>query len=70
MDEIVLEERKLRESLASILNEIKLPAVIKKYALREMLNQLDIIEQKEFEQAVWNAEHKKENEKKEKKENG
>lgn len=67
MDEIVLEERKLRESLASILNEIKLPAVIKKYALREMLNQLDIIEQKEFEQAL---EAKKKNETKEKKKNG
>lgn len=67
MDEIVLEERKLRESLASILNEIKLPAVIKKYALREMLEQLNIIEQKEFEQAV---EAKKKNEAKEKKENG
>lgn len=67
MDEIVIEERKLRESLASILNEIKLPAVIKKYALREMLEQLNIIEQKEFEQAV---EAKKKNEAKEKKENG
>lgn len=67
MDEIVLDERKLRESLANLLNEIKLPAVIKKYALREMLNQLDIIEQKEFEQAL---EAKKKNEAKEKKKNG
>ncbi len=67
MDEIVLDERKLRESLANLLNEIKLPAVIKKYALREMLNQLDIIEQKEFEQAL---EAKKKNETKEKKKNG
>ena len=66
MDEIVLEERKLRESLASILNEIKLPAVIKKYALREMLNQLDIIEQKEFEQAL----ESKNKDAKEKKKNG
>ena len=66
-DEIVLDERKLRESLANLLNEIKLPAVIKKYALREMLNQLDIIEQKEFEQAL---EAKKKNEAKEKKKNG
>ena len=66
MDEIVLEERKLRESLANLLNEIKLPAVIKKYALREMLNQLDIIEQKEFEQAL----ESKNKDAKEKKKNG
>lgn len=66
MDEIVLDERKLRESLANLLNEIKLPAVIKKYALREMLNQLDIIEQKEFEQAL----ESKNKDAKEKKKNG
>ena len=66
MDEIVLDERKLRESLANLLNEIKLPAVIKKYALREMLNQLDIIEQKEFEQAL----ESKNKDAKDKKKNG
>lgn len=70
MEEIIIEERKLRENLVQVLNNSNLPAIIKKYVLREMFEQIEVIEQKQYEQAVWNTEHKKENEKKEKKENG
>lgn len=70
MEELILKERKTREELVQVVNNAGLPAFILKPILKDLFEQVNVLEKQQYEQAVWNAEHKKENEKKEKKENG
>lgn len=52
MEEIILREREYREKLANITNEIQLPAFILKPIIKEMYEQLNMIEEQQYNEAL------------------
>ena len=68
MEELILKEREFRENLARLINESQLPAFIVKPAIKEVFEQLNIIEQQQYENAIKQKE--KEEDKKENKKAG
>ena len=67
MEELILKEREIREKLVELVNNSQLPAVVLKPMFKEVLEQLNIIEETQYNQA---KELKSKNEGKEEKENG
>ena len=51
MEELILKERETREKLVDIINKSGLPAVMLKPILKEILEQINLLEQKEYVQA-------------------
>lgn len=51
MEEIILKERELKEKLVQTINSSKLPAFILKPMLKELYEQLNMLEQQQYEQA-------------------
>ena len=71
MEELILKEREFRENLARLINESQLPAFIVKPAIKEVFEQLNIIEQQQYENATNAIKQKeKEEDKKENKKAG
>ena len=56
MEELILNERKLKENLVQAVNDSKLPAFIIKPILKELLGQVNILEQQQYEQAMKSKE--------------
>lgn len=54
MDEIILNERKFKEELVQLINSSNLHALILKPIFKELLEQIQIQEQIEYEQAKRN----------------
>lgn len=67
MDEIILKEREYRDKLTQISNEIGLPAFIMKAVVKDLFEQLNNLEQQQYQQALA---IKGEKEQKEKEETG
>lgn len=67
MEELILKERETREKLVELVNNSQLPAILLKPMFKEMLEQLNIIEENQYIQA---KELKETTEGKEEKENG
>lgn len=64
MEELILKEREVREQLVELVNNSQLPALVLKPMFKEILDQLNIIEETQYNQA---KELKTKNEKKEEK---
>ena len=58
MDEIILNERKAREDIVKIINESGLPAFILKPIFKEILEQINIMVEEQYNQALQNKEEK------------
>ena len=59
MDEIIINERKMREDIVKIINESGLPAFILKSIFKEILEQINIMVEEQYNQAVLNKENEK-----------
>lgn len=66
MEELIIKERETREKLVELVNNSQLPAILLKPMFKEMLEQLNIIEENQYIQA---KELKETTERKEEKEN-
>lgn len=51
MEELILKEREVREQLVELVNNSQLPAIILKPMFKEVLEQLNIIEETQYNQA-------------------
>ena len=51
MEELILKEREVREKLVELVNTSQLPAIILKPMFKEVLEQLNIIEETQYSQA-------------------
>lgn len=51
MEELILKEREIREKLVELVNNSQLPAIILKPMFKEILDQLNIIEETQYNQA-------------------
>lgn len=51
MEELILKEREIREKLVELVNTSQLPAVVLKPMFKEVLEQLNIIEETQYNQA-------------------
>ena len=60
MEEIILKERQLKENLAQVVNECELPAFIIKSDLKELYEQIALLEQRQYQQAKINKQNKEE----------
>lgn len=67
MEELIIKERETREKLVELVNNSQLPAILLKPMFKDMLEQLNIIEETQYNQA---KELKETTEGKEEKENG
>ena len=59
MEELILKEREFREKIVEVINNSNLPAFIIKPTLKELLGQIDLLEQQQYEKAVNGKEKKK-----------
>ena len=65
MEELILQERKIRENIVQTINDSNLPAFILKPILQDMLEQIEKIEVQQYELALQNKQKQiKESEKK------
>lgn len=62
MDEIILSERKAREDIVKVINECGLPAFILKPIFKEILEQINIMVEEQYNQAIQNQEKEGEKE--------
>lgn len=51
MEEVILLKREFEENLVKLINDSKLPAFILKPIVKDLLEQLNLLEQQQFEQA-------------------
>lgn len=68
MEELILKERKFKEKLVETINSSNLPAFIIKPCLKEVFEQVSLLEEQQYRQAKELIDTKKNNEKKEQKE--
>lgn len=54
MDELIIKEREFKEKLVQLINESQLPAFVIKPTLKEMFEQVNVLEQQQYEQACAN----------------
>lgn len=68
MEDLIIKEREFKENLVKTVNESKLPAFIMKSVLKEMLEQINLLEIQQYNQAVEikASDHKKKGAKNEK----
>lgn len=60
MEEIILMKREFEEKLVKLINESNLPAFILKPIIKDLFEQLNILEQQQLEQAQKNKKEEKE----------
>lgn len=51
MEEIILKKREFEENLVNLINESNLPAFVLKPVVKDLFEQLNLLEQQQFEQA-------------------
>lgn len=59
MDEVILKEREVKEKIVETINSSGLPAFMLKTILKDLFEQLNVIEQQQYEEAIKNKEKKK-----------
>ena len=57
MEELILKEREVREKIAEIINNSGLPAFVLKTIIKEFYEQLNVIEQQQYGEALNNREN-------------
>lgn len=60
MEEIILKEREFKEKLVQVVNSSEMPAFIIKSDLKELYEQIALLEQQQYEQAKINKQNKEE----------
>ena len=60
MEEVILKERELRENIVETINKSGLPAFMLKTFIKDLYNQLEVIEQQQYAEALKNKENKSE----------
>lgn len=60
MEEIILKKREFEENLVNLINESNLPAFILKPIIKDLFEQLNMLEQQLLEQAQKNKKEEKE----------
>lgn len=58
MEDIIIKERDFRKQLAEIFNNSKIPAIILKPIVKELLEQICLLEQQQYEEALKTKEQK------------
>lgn len=58
MEEIILQKKEFEEKIVKLINEANLPAFILKPIMKDLLEQLNVIEQQQLELAQKNKEEK------------
>ena len=58
MDEVILKEREVKEKIVETINSSGLPAFMLKTILKDLFEQLNVIEQQQYEEALKNKEKK------------
>lgn len=51
MDELILKEREFKENIVQMINSSGMPAFILKSIIKELFEQLNLLEQKQYEEA-------------------
>lgn len=59
MDELIIKEREFKEKLVQVINESGLPAFTIKHILKEMVEQVSVLEQQQYEIACANRDKTK-----------
>lgn len=59
MEELIIKEREFKEKLVQLINESQLPAFVIKPALKEIFEQVNILEQQQYETACANRDKTK-----------
>lgn len=59
MDELILKEREFKENIVQMINTSGMPAFIVKPIIRELFEQLNLLEQKQYEDACINKNKEK-----------
>lgn len=62
MDEILVQEQELRKKIADLLNEANLPAIVVEPILKDVLQEVVLIKQQQYANALKNIEEKKKKE--------
>lgn len=62
MEELILKEREFKEKIVEVINNSNLPAFIIKPTLKDLLGQIELLEQ-QYQKAVNSKEEKDENDK-------
>lgn len=58
MEEIIIKKREFEEELVKLINDSNLPAFILKPVIKDLFEQLNVLEQQQFEQAQKMKEEK------------
>ena len=64
MDEILVQEQEVRKKIAELINEANLPATMVEAILKDVLQEIVIIKQQQYANALKNIEEKKKKEEK------
>lgn len=56
MDELILKEREFKENIVQMINTSGMPAFILKPIIKELYEQLNLLEQQQYEEALKNKE--------------
>lgn len=58
MEEVILKEREVREKVVEIINNSGLPAFMLKPIIKDLYDQLEVVEQQQYAEALKNKEKK------------
>lgn len=67
MEEIIIKEKEVREKIINIINSSELPAFILKPIIKDLYEQLNNIEEQQYQQAIQSKINKEKKEKEDKK---
>ena len=63
MEELILKEREFKEKIVAVINNSNLPAFIIKPTLKDLIGQIELLEQQQYQKALNSKEEKDENDK-------
>ena len=55
MEELIIKDREFKEKLTQLINESGLPAFILKPTFKEIFEQLNLLEQQQYQQSIGNS---------------
>ena len=58
MEELIIKEREFKEKMVELINNSSLPAFIIKPTLKELLGQVDLVEQQQYKEALKQKQEK------------
>lgn len=56
MEELILKEREFKENIVQVVNNSKLPAFIIKPILKELFEQVNVLEEQQYKKAIESTE--------------